>query len=208
MEIIPAILTRSRDEITERLTSLAGLDLTVQIDFMDGQFVPSRSLPPDDLPDELALASWEAHLMVQEPVAWSQPLYTRGVKRLYWHVEALPADAIIPHHHSDVEHGLALMLDTPIEVLEPFLSMAQSVLLMSIEDPGYQGELFVESVYAKIKALKKKHPHIKVAVDGGVKMEHLKPLSILGVDRVTVGSAFWKFGDPKTVLAAFRQATL
>jgi pentose-5-phosphate-3-epimerase len=146
--------------------------------------------------------------MVQSPLDWSQSLGERGVKRIYWHVEVLSPDTVIPHHISQIEYGVALRLETPVATVEPFIPMVKSVLLLSITEPGYQGEPFQESIYDKIKELKRKHPHVKIMVDGGVNLEHLKPLAKLGVDRVAVGNAFWKFGDPKTVLAAFRQATL
>lgn len=208
MEIIPSILTTDPTEVVERLASVHGLDLTVQLDFVDGQFAPAHSLAPDELPDELRTVPWEAHLMVREPVVWSQALYPHGCRRLYWHVEVLPPETAIPHYLSRVEHGVALRLETPVEAVEPFLPMAQSVLLLSISEPGFQGKLFQEAVYGKVQALKQRHPHLKLTVDGGVSLEHLRSLSKLGVDRVAVGAAFWKFGDPKTVLAAFRQATL
>lgn len=207
MEIIPSILTASTQELVQQLSSLDSLGLTVQIDFMDGQFVPSRSLTPAELPDALVAVPWEAHLMVTDPVTWSHALYEHRCRRVYWHVEVVLPGAIVPHHPT-VEHALALRLETPVTALEPFAAMVGSVLLLSINEPGYQGEVFQESVYEKVKQIKASHPHLKVAVDGGVGLEHLKPLEKLGVDRVVVGSAFWKFGDPKTVLAAFRQATL
>ena len=208
MEIIPSILTNSKDDLLEKLESIRGLDVTVQMDFMDGQFVPSRSLLPEELPEDLSLSSWEAHLMVQQPMAWSQSLYPRGVKRIYWHVEVLPPETVIPHHVSHIEYALALRLETPVGAIEPFVPMIKSVLLLSITEPGYQGRPFQEEVYDKIKELRRLHPHLKLTVDGGINMEHLKPLAKLGVDRAAVGNAFWKFGDPKTVLAAFRQTTL
>lgn len=208
MEIVPSILTQSSDEVSERLMSLKSLDLNVQIDFMDGQFVPSRSLLPDDLPNEIMGMPWEAHLMVEQPIAWSQPLYMRGCRRIFWHVEVLPPETNIPHRVSHIEHGLALRLETPISAIEPFAAMVPSILLLSISDPGFQGRPFQEAVFDKIDELKKLHPHLKICVDGGIGLEHLKKLAKMGVDRAVVGSAFWKYGDPKTVLAAFRQATL
>lgn len=208
MVIIPSILTESVEEMTTQLASIVGLGLMVQIDFMDGQFVPTSSVMPDDLPDVLRDVPWEAHLMVQDPLSWSPPLYRQGVSRVYWHVEVLSEAMRLPRPSTRIEHGLALRLETPIEVIEPYLPTLTSVLLLSIENPGHQGEKFSELIYEKIKIIKDRHPHLKVMIDGGVQLEHMKPLTKLGVDRVSVGSAFWKFGDPKTVLAAFRQATL
>lgn len=208
MEIIPSILENTSGEILSKIEAIRPLGLTAQIDFMDGQFVESHSAMPDDLPIELRSVPWEAHLMVSDPVAWSLPLYIRNCLRVYWHVEVLPGVGIIPRHISKVEHGVALRLETPVSAVDDYIPAVRSVLLLSIDKPGYQGKKFQDDVYEKVKALKHKHPGVKITVDGGIGMEHLKPLKQLGVDRVAVGAAFWKFNDPKTVLAAFRQATL
>ncbi|MFA7286417.1 MAG: hypothetical protein WC052_02020 [Patescibacteria group bacterium] len=208
MVIIPSILTDSSQELISRVQSVAGLGLTVQVDFMDGQFVPTKSVSPDDLPELLRDVEWEAHLMVRDPLSWSPPLYRLGVSRVYWHVEALDGVLRLPRPSSRIEHGLALRLETPVTAIESYVPSLTSLLLLSIEKPGYQGEVFSEAVYEKIRTVKARYPQLKLTIDGGVKIEHMKPLSKLGVDRVAVGSTFWKFGDPKTVLAAFRQATL
>ena len=147
MEIIPSILTESAEEVIKRLASLRGLGLSPQLDFMDGQFVPSQSIAPDDLPPDIQEFQWEAHLMVQEPLVWSQPLYAKQCRRIYWHVEVLPLDVTIPHHLAHVDHGIALRLETPVSVIEPFVPMIQSVLLLSIKEPGFQGRQFQVSVY-------------------------------------------------------------
>lgn len=208
MEIIPSILTDSKDDLRAKVLSAQPLNVMVQVDFMDGTFVPTRSLSPDDLPDELTGMAWEAHLMVQDPRAWSQPLYLRGCRRIYWHAEVLPPNMPWPHNRSHVEHALALRLETSIDVIDQFLPLIHSVLLLTIREPGQQGQPFAEEAFEKIRQLKQRHPYLKIEVDGGVNLEQIKKLQQLGVDRVVIGSAFWKFNDPKTVLAAFRQATL
>lgn len=208
MEINPSILTDKSEEVVEKLTKLQGLHLTPQIDFMDGEFVPSISLKPEQLPAELKHMSWEAHLMVNSPANWSSRLYGYGCRRVYWHVEALSEGEMLPHKSSRVEHGLALRLETPVAAIGEHKKNMECVLLMAIERIGYQGEEFKEQVYEKIKQVKKLYPRLPVAVDGGVKLEHMKPLAKLGVNRVSVGSAFWQFGDAKTTLASLRKATL
>lgn len=208
MEIIPSILEQSHDAVLSKWEMIRPLGLTAQIDLADGSFVPGKTLEPDDLPQELRAGPWEAHLMVRDPLTWSQPLYARNCTRLYWHVEVLPGVEVIPRHITRVEHGLALRLETPVSIIDDYIPLVRSVLLLSIDEPGYQGKKFQDSVYEKVKELKHNHPGVKVMVDGGVDLQHLKPLAKLGVDRVAVGSAFWKFNDPKTVLSAFRQSTL
>lgn len=208
MQIIPAILTESREELLQRLVEVRSLGLMVQIDFADGQFVESQSLPPEDLPPEILTIPWEAHLMTENPQNWSRRLYGHRPSRIYWHVEALSSGRSIPHRLSAVEHAVALRLETPLSALDPFITMVDSVLLLSIARPGYQGERFEEAVFDKIKELKKAQPRIKITVDGGIKLEHFKPLVAMGVDRAVVGSGFWQYKDLKSVLGEYRKASL
>ena len=88
MEIIPSILTDSKDELFSKIESIRDSGITFQIDFMDGQFVSSRSILPDDLPEDLTQMLWEAHLMVSQPEVWSKPIYLLRASRVYWHVES------------------------------------------------------------------------------------------------------------------------
>lgn len=208
MQIIPAILTDQPTEVTERLEQLSDLSLAVQVDFMDGQFVPSKSIRPEELPKDIKNNEWEAHLMVADPLGFAARLYPYGCKKIYWHIETLSANFSWPYLSSEVDHGAALLIDTPISKLEPYLPHIQSVLLMSIARPGFQGEKFDERVWSKISQLKKMYPRLKITVDGGVKIEHVRLLANAGVDAAVIGSAFWQFGDIKQTLAALRQATL
>ena len=103
----------------------------------------------------------------------------------------------------------AAALRPPVGSVKQLAGTPEStLLLLTIREPGQQGHSFAEESLDKIRQLKQRHPYLKVAVDGGVNLEHIKQLQRLGVDRVVIGAAFWKFNDPKTVLAAFRQATL
>jgi ribulose-phosphate 3-epimerase len=208
MEIIPSILEKDKAEVLKKIEAVRALDLTVQIDLCDGSFVPNQTVKPQDLPAELRSMSWEGHLMVNDPVTWSHPLYMLACKRVYWHVEVLSDPNVIPRQYTKIEHGLALRLETPVSVVDKYVPLVKSVLLLSIDEPGYQGEKFQDSVFDKIQELRHKHPGIHITIDGGINLEHMMKLKKLGVERVSVGSPFWKYGDPRTVLSAFRQATL
>jgi len=49
MKIVPAILTDQREDLQTLLNRAEQFAEYVQIDFMDGSFVPSRSVFPQDL---------------------------------------------------------------------------------------------------------------------------------------------------------------
>ena len=51
IEIIPAILVKSREELMSRLAAVSNYVKTVQIDVMDGKFVPNTTIGVDALND-------------------------------------------------------------------------------------------------------------------------------------------------------------
>ena len=67
MEIVPAILTDSIDELYTMINIAKGFTEYVQLDLMDGKFVPSKSVSFDELMGVEAPLGIDAHLMVNDP---------------------------------------------------------------------------------------------------------------------------------------------
>ena len=65
-QIIPAIIAKSQKEFEEKINKVKDFVEIIQLDFMDGKFVPNKSIdfdfkiPPSN-------CEFEAHLMVQDP---------------------------------------------------------------------------------------------------------------------------------------------
>jgi pentose-5-phosphate-3-epimerase len=55
-----------------------------------------------------------------------------------------------------------------------------------------------------IKFLKKDLPGLVLSVDGGINLGNAEMLLDVGVDRLTIGSAIWKSGDPIGALENFQ----
>jgi ribulose-phosphate 3-epimerase len=63
-------------------------------------------------------------------------------------------------------------------------------------NPGFGGQAFIPSAYAKIRRIKQMlgaRP-VDLSVDGGVKRDHVRPLAEAGATVLVAGSAI--FGDP------------
>ena len=70
MIIVPAILTDNREEFIKFLSISETFSKQVQIDIMDGKFVPSQSIVKEDLRGLKSTCFTEAHLMVNNPLFW------------------------------------------------------------------------------------------------------------------------------------------
>jgi ribulose-phosphate 3-epimerase len=81
------------------------------------------------------------------------------------------------------------------------------VLVMSV-NPGFGGQAFIPAVYPKIRQVRTllgSRP-VDVSVDGGVKVEHARPLVEHGASILVAGSAVFQAADPGSVIARMRSA--
>ena len=67
VRVVPAILTDSPTSLGRMVSGANSFATYVQIDIMDGLFVPSSSIGAHDLQAAGIRFEWEAHLMVQQP---------------------------------------------------------------------------------------------------------------------------------------------
>ncbi len=205
VEIIPAILPKDFAELEEKIGLVRDFVKTVQIDVCDGQFTPAPSWPykkRDDtfekmLTEEEGLPGWEKlnfeiDLMANKPETVVEDWVRAGATRIIIHVEATGSvTEAVDMLTGRVEVGLALNIDTPIDVIEHYKEKIQFVQCMGITHVGFQGQDFDERVIEKVKAVKAMYPSLTVSVDGGVSLETGPLLIKAGVDRLIVGSAIF-----------------
>ncbi len=219
MEIIPAILTKKRQEFNERLDVARKFAKTVQIDIMDGAFVDNET------PKKLNDGTWytdylavrnnppfeiELHLMVLNPweyiEAWKE---IPGLKRIIWH-EEIPLrheELIKAVHDLGLEAYLAINPDTDLNRVYPYIQKGRSnneakqyfadgILVMGV-NPGYSGQSFLPIALEHISKLHKKYPHLPIAVDGGINLETKKDLIKSGATRLCAAGAIFLADNPK-----------
>ncbi len=217
-EIIPTnTCPKDLAELAERSRAFAAYAPQVQLDVCDGSFVPAISWPygagqwdelvrmtqvGEKLPHAEAVR-YEAHLMIESPRACGELLAQVGVPRIMGHFEASGSidnarETLRAWRESGArEVGLALLIDTPLERVEPLIAELDCVLLMSIEKLGAQGAAFQPRIYERIRQLHAAHPSLTVAIDGGVSEQNIAELARAGASRFGVGSAISKAADPK-----------
>ena len=184
----------------------AGADL-IHVDVMDGHFVPNLTLGPCivEAIKKVATCPLDVHLMITNAESSFQSYIDAGADMLSVHVEA------VFHLHGlvqkikaqGVKASVALNPATPLSSVMPLLPDLDMVLIMTV-NPGFGGQSFIDSCYAKISELKKIRDLNKwtfdIQVDGGVKLDNIKKVVDAGANVLVSGSGIFKAEDvPSTI---------
>jgi len=202
--IVPALLTDKRSELSGMLDTCAKFTDYVQIDIMDGSFVPSNSLGIEDLKGLKSQVRSEAHLMVSDPLAWLDVFKEIGSERIIYHFEA---DADHSKVISEIKGkgfgvGIGINPGTKIDDFKILLDDVDSVLFLSV-NPGFYGSDFIPEVLEKVKQFKDEFGAVWTGIDGGIKLSNIERVKATGVDYICVGSAILKNIDPKSAYQEF-----
>lgn len=130
----------------------------------------------------------DLHIIAEHPEQYFDLIASLDIKTLSLQYENIKNKEIYKDPRlSKTQVGLAIMTDTPIDVFLDYADICDFVLLMSTT-PGQSGGTFDAKNFSKIHAFKKKYPHHKIQVDGGVNGEVSFILRNLNVDSVVSGS--------------------
>lgn len=197
--IVPSILsadfTRLGDQVRE--AQAAGAQ-RIQVDVMDGHFVPNITMGPMIVAAVRRCTSLplEAHLMITNPEQYIEDFARAGADVIIIHQE------VSPHLHRLIQQikiagkmaAVALTPSTPIFLLEDILSLLDMVLIMTV-NPGFGGQEFIPETLPKITRLRQvitqRNLHCDIEVDGGIH-EATAPLVVkAGANLLVAGSAVY-----------------
>jgi ribulose-phosphate 3-epimerase len=212
MKIAPSILSADFAALGEEVARVeaAGADL-LHVDVMDGRFVPNITIGPGVVAaiKKRTRLPLDVHLMIVEPERYLADFARAGADLLTVHAEGCP------HLHRTLAQirelgaraGVALNPATPPGVLEYVLDDLDLVLVMSV-NPGFGGQRFIPSAYPKIRQVRTMLGRrlVDVSVDGGVKLEHARPLAEHGASTLVAGSAIFEAPDPAEMVRRMRSA--
>jgi ribulose-phosphate 3-epimerase len=196
--IVPSILSADFARLGEQVreAQAAGAD-RIQIDVMDGRFVPNITVGP--LVVEAVRRSTslplEAHLMIVEPERYVEDFSKAGADIIIVHQE------VSPHLHRTVQQikrlgkgaGVAINPATPAGTLEEILPDLDLVLAMTV-NPGFGGQDFIPIV-SKLRKLRAMidavRPGCDLEVDGGIHAETARLVVEAGANVLVAGSAIY-----------------
>lgn len=200
MQIIPAILAKDSEEFWLRAEEIEKLPriTRVQVDFCDGKFVPDKSVSVQELDILNPMLSWEAHLMVVEPVDFLD-YKLLGFSLIVVHAEAFSGTSEGEKHLAvtkalqeikqlGMKTGLAINPETPVHNVWAFKDLVDQFTLMTVH-PGKQGGQFVPESFERVREFRELLPEGFLEIDGGVNEANIQEFTELGVDACAVGSA-------------------
>ena len=187
---MPAILTEDPRALEKMLRQSETFTDYVQVDIMDGRFVPSRSIGWEHTAAIPTSLTWEAHLMVMNPEEQFEGFLKAGARKVVFHYEATssPPNVISRARRLGLEVGLAVNPETPVSAILPLTGDVDSVLFLSV-NPGFYGSPFLPEVLDKLVELRKLRPDMQIDIDGGVKESNIVRIAQTGVDVICTGSA-------------------
>ncbi|MFC1951510.1 ribulose-phosphate 3-epimerase [Chloroflexota bacterium] len=195
--VVPAILTDDPSALEAMVCQAETFTTHVQLDFMDGRFVPSRSITLEHLADLSIKLNWDAHLMVLFPEDYLEDLQQAGAQKVIFHYEAtpFPQEVVSLSRNLGLEVGLAVNPETPVSAILPLASEVDSVLFLSV-NPGFYGSQFIPDVLDKIIEFHSIQPDMETSIDGGIKESNIVQVAQSGVDVIYVGSAIFLQSHP------------
>lgn len=196
--IVPAILTDNLATFKESLAKVDEHFSSVQIDVLDGIFLPNKTFSErEELKEINSEAYFELHLMVKDPISeitgWKE---IDSVTSVVFHIEAdtNPEECIKIIKQHGWKAGLALNPETGIEKIMPYVNMVDEILFMTVH-PGQQGAPFLPEVLEKIKEFKKLGLTVVCAADGGINKNTIKSVTDAGAEKLYIGGAITRAED-------------
>ena len=221
-KIIPAIMPQSLLDIDDAVRDMSGLVSLIQIDIMDGKFVPAATWPysndeyfQDVVEQNETLPSWEKieyelDMMVKDPMLAMESWVSVGIARAILHIESLiDLEGTIEKFNNlyripDSPVGIDLMLAVPFDadpdMIKTVSDKIDGVQIMGISPVGVQGSVFKTETLETIKKFRAAFPDMQISVDGGVKKDMVKNILDAGANRMVMGSAIFAEENPRDAL--------
>jgi ribulose-phosphate 3-epimerase len=178
---------------------------------MDGMFVPNITIGPVVIESIRPLTGlpFDVHLMIEDPLRYLDSFAEAGADILTVHAEAGGdvRGAMDRIHELGLKAGISLNPDTPVDVLEPFLPLADLVLVMTVQ-PGFGGQAFRESGIPKIAWLSRwaetSGQDLDISVDGGINRDTGRRCAEAGATVLAAGSSLFRLQDMTSEIALWK----
>ena len=190
--IVPSIIATNQNQLNAILNKVNGKVERVQLDIMDGDFVPNKSLDFDfEIPNYF---EYEAHLMIKQPLKWISK-NTQKIQTIIMHIETLKnvPEALDFAKNKGIKIGLAAKIETKLEKILPYMDRIDQLLLMTVDPGSYCiGKEFRSEPLDNIKRIREYYPTISIEVDGCMNPKNAKLAREAGANIFVSGSFILK----------------
>ena len=198
MQIKPAILPHTYEEISEKLSRIEGLAHMVQIDLCDGVFGREKTWMPEGNETLPQGFKYEFDIMAH---SWKVPLMRSimiGASSIVAHVDTFTdqdmEDLVSIVAARDISLGISVSNDKEVDFHADMIRKAHAlysnvfIQVMGILKIGEQGQFFEPSTTGRVIALQQQFSDLPIQVDGGMSPDNAALVVRSGAETVVVGS--------------------
>jgi ribulose-phosphate 3-epimerase len=209
IEIVPAILVKNLGELNKRLKEVESYVNRIQIDIMDGKFVPNKTIQPEEMESFRTKLIKEAHLMVNDNEKYVDDFLKLGFDIIIVHAESCKniKEIIKKVKSRGKKIALAVNPPTPLSSIKNVLNDLDMVLIMSV-NPGFSGQGFMPEILPKIRELRKIKKDFDIEVDGGIKLGNAKLVAEAGANIIVSCSGIYGFENKKEAIELLKKEAM
>jgi ribulose-phosphate 3-epimerase len=202
IEIVPAILRQTWENIVADWAQIHSIAQHVQLDITDGVFAGEGSfrnikalkrLPQSD--------KIELHMMVHTPGHYLTDVIDLNPARCVFHIESFSGSEDVRNFYTKLreqtssEVALALNPETPMNWVEEYIDLLDHVLFMGY-NPGWANQPINPLVFKRVAEFRAKHPDMPIAVDGHVSKDTVADYVQAGATMCCANTAIFGSGNP------------
>jgi ribulose-phosphate 3-epimerase len=195
IEIVPSILSADAGRLAEQVreAEAAGAD-RIQVDVMDGHFVPNLTFGPMVVEAVRKATSLpiEAHLMVERPEVFLEAFARAGATLIEVQVEATTSlyRTVQTIKELGAKAGVAINPATPVDDLREIVPYIDLVNVMTVE-PGFGGQRFIAGSPDKVKRVRALGAGFEIEVDGGIDARTAPLVTAAGATVLVAGNSVY-----------------
>lgn len=210
LTITPSILSADFSKLQEEVDSIVHAADWIQVDVMDGHFVPNLSFGAPVLKWVKCSLPIDIHLMVENPQDRIEEFLALNVANITFHAETVEdtkdrKDLIQKIHTHNVTAGIAINPETELNEISDVLEDIDLLLIMSVH-PGFGGQEFIQHVLEKVKSARSAYPNLTIQMDGGID-DQAAPLCVeAGANNLVSGSFIFGSKDRTMAINSLRSS--
>ncbi len=195
--IAPSLLAADFANLKSEIEKIknGGADV-LHLDVMDGHFVPNLTIGPPLVKSIRKVTDiyFDTHLMITNPIKYIKSFAEAGSDLISFHIECDDniSDVISLIREYNMEVGLTVKPQTPINKIFPYLKDIDMVLIMTVE-PGFGGQSFMPEMMNKVSSLKEEVDglpnNIHIQVDGGINIKTAQVALKSGANILVAGTS-------------------
>lgn len=196
------------------LLETAGITL-LHLDVMDGCLWPMITVGSSFVGGLKTSMLKDVHLLINQPENQIENFVKAGADMITFSVEscgdignALTMMGQMKNANDPdrgILRGLSLNPQTPVEIVTPFISDVDILLLLAV-GPDSAGHNFIATLPGRIAKVKKMRKDILIFVDGAIKKDNVAEVATMGPDVIVTGSAVFDGKDAAGNLKVMMEA--